>query len=89
LDRNIIASLVVADYGKLTLAAKAIGLTQPSLTKRLLNLESNLGSQLFYRTRRGMQLTPAGKRFLVRAKRIEQEFLQAKDRIAKSRICWA
>ena len=81
MDRNISAFLAIANYGKLVFAAKAIGLTQPSLTKRLRNLEINLGSQLFYRTRRGMQLTPAGKRFLVRAKRIEQEVLQAKEEL--------
>ena len=81
MDRNIIAFLSIAEYGKLTFAAEAIGLTQPSLTKRLQNLEGKLGSQLFYRTRSGMQLTPAGKKFLPRARRIEQEVLQAKEEL--------
>lgn len=81
MDRNIIAFLSIAEYGKLTFAAEAIGLTQPSLTKRLQNLEEKLGSQLFYRTRSGMQLTPAGKKFLPRARRIEQEVLQAKEEL--------
>ena len=81
MDRNIVAFLAIAEYGKLTFAANAIGLTQPSLTKRLRNLESELGSQLFFRTRRGMQLTPAGKRFLTRANRIKQEILQAKEEL--------
>ncbi len=81
MDRNITAFLAIYTHGKLTRAAEAIGLTQPSLTKRIRNLEADLGSQLFYRTRRGMQLTPAGSRFLNRARRIEQEVLQAKEEI--------
>ena len=81
MDRNITAFLAIATHGKLTRAAEAIGLTQPSLTKRIRNLEANMGSQLFFRTRRGMQLTPAGRRFLNRAQRIEQEVLQAKEEI--------
>ena len=81
MDRNITAFLAIATHGKLTRAAEAIGLTQPSLTKRIRNLEADMGSQLFFRTRRGMQLTPAGRRFLNRAQRIEQEVLQAKEEI--------
>lgn len=46
-------------------AAQALYITQPSLSARLKNLESQLGGPLFYRRKgsREMLLTPAGKAF--------------------------
>ncbi|MBL4644970.1 MAG: LysR family transcriptional regulator [Rhizobiales bacterium] len=81
MDKNLKAFLAIAEYGNLTLAADKIGLTQPSLTKRLSNLEAELNCQLFNRHRRGMTLTAAGKRFFRRAQRIEQEMLQAEEEL--------
>ncbi len=51
-----------------------IGLTQPSVTKRIANLEHSMGAALFERHRRGMTLTAAGQVFFERAKRIEAEY---------------
>jgi LysR family transcriptional regulator, chromosome initiation inhibitor len=45
-------------------AASDIGLTQAALTKRLRLLESELGTTLFLRSRRGMTLTEEGKALL-------------------------
>lgn len=81
MDRNLRAFLAVADAGNLTAAAETIGLAQPSLSKRLANLEGDLGTQLFLRHRRGMELTAAGKLFYERAKRIEQEYFQAREEL--------
>ncbi len=53
--------------GSITRAADALGVTQPTLTARLRGLERELGAQLFVRGRRGVSLTPAGRRFLPRA----------------------
>lgn len=50
-----------ARSGNLTSAAKALFLTQPTVTKTIQNLEAQLGCQLFYRTRRGVELTESGK----------------------------
>ncbi|WP_319533023.1 LysR family transcriptional regulator [uncultured Cohaesibacter sp.] len=81
MDKNLSAFLAIAKEGNLTAAADKIGLTQPTLTKRLSNLEHELGSILFDRHRRGMSLTPAGKAFYRRALKIEQELLQAKEEL--------
>lgn len=81
MHRNLKFFLAIAETGNLTAAAGKIGLTQPSLTKRLNNLESELGCRLFLRHRRGMALTAAGTRFYRRARRIEQEFLQAREEL--------
>ena len=63
-----IAAFVEAQRrGSITRAAEALDLTQPTLTARLRGLERELGAQLLTRGRRGVALTPAGRRFLTRA----------------------
>src|SRR5579872_6955307 len=51
----------VADEGNLTRAAERLFVSQPALTKQIKQLESQLGVQLFTRSRAGMALTPAGQ----------------------------
>jgi DNA-binding transcriptional LysR family regulator len=51
----------VAAEGNLTRAAERLFVSQPALTKQIKQLESQLGVQLFTRTRTGMTLTPAGQ----------------------------
>jgi len=54
-------------------AARALGLTQPAITRSLQELEQEIGTPLFERHARGMLLTPAGERFLVRAQAALEE----------------
>jgi DNA-binding transcriptional LysR family regulator len=51
----------VAQEGNLTRAAHRLFLSQPALTKQIKQLESQLGVQLFTRSRAGMTLTAAGQ----------------------------
>src|SRR5213593_1262074 len=53
--------------GSITRAAEALELTQPTLTAPVRSLEAELGVTLLTRGRRGVALTPAGRRFLPRA----------------------
>jgi DNA-binding transcriptional LysR family regulator len=53
----------------LSRAAEALHVTQPALTARLQALEAELGTTLFVRGRRGMELTDAGRAFLPYAER--------------------
>lgn len=53
--------LAVADHRTITRASRALGLTQPALTRRLQLLEEDIGARLFERSRRGMALTDAGR----------------------------
>src|SRR5688572_15622436 len=53
--------------GSITRAAEGLDVTQPTLSARLHGLERELGAQLLARGRRGVTLTPAGRRFLPRA----------------------
>jgi DNA-binding transcriptional LysR family regulator len=61
--------LEVARRQNLSRAAEALFITQPALTARLRSLESEVGSALFRRGRRGMALTDAGRAFLPYAER--------------------
>jgi DNA-binding transcriptional LysR family regulator len=51
----------VAAEGNLTRAAERLFVSQPALTKQIKQLESQLGVQLFTRSRAGMTLTAAGR----------------------------
>lgn len=69
--------LAVAETGTFSRAALGVSVTQPTLSAGIAKLEGELGARLFDRTRRGVTLTPAGSRFLVRARRISAEYEQA------------
>lgn len=81
MDRNMIAFLAVARAGNLTEASEQLFLTQPTLSKRIANLETEFGAQLFQRERRGMRLTDIGKVFFRRAVRIEAEYRQCREEV--------
>lgn len=55
----------VAKYGSFTKAARALGSTQPNVTRAMNCLEQQLNTTLFIRTNRGVQLTPEGERLYI------------------------
>lgn len=59
--------LAVKDAGSFHRAAERLGMSQPSVTRRIRKLEDALGTQLFERTTRHVRPTLAAKRFQVRA----------------------
>jgi len=69
--------LAVAELGSFSRAARRVSVTQPTLSAGIAKLERQLGSRLFERERKGVSLTPAGSRFLARARRIAAEYEQA------------
>lgn len=81
MDRNLQAFLAVVETQNITKASEILGLTQPSVTKRLASLEEEFGAMLFERHRRGMKLTPAGKVFLEHAKTIEAEYRTSLEKV--------
>ena len=54
------AFLVTAEEGSFSAAAKALGMTQPTLGRQVDALEQELGVVLFERIGRGLMLTPSG-----------------------------
>lgn len=64
--------LAVIEAGGFTKAASGLNITQPTLSAGIRKLEEGLGVALFERSGRRVFLTPAGSRFLVRAREIMQ-----------------
>lgn len=58
------AFLVTAEEGSLSAAAKALGMSQPTLGRQVAALEEELGTVLFERFGRGLELTPNGVELL-------------------------
>ncbi|MDF1856215.1 MAG: LysR family transcriptional regulator [Pseudooceanicola sp.] len=64
------AFLVTAEEGSLSAAARALGLTQPTLGRQVEALQHELGVVLFERVGRGLTLTPAGRDLLTYVQRM-------------------
>ena len=62
--------VAVAESGSVAAASRMLSIAQSALTKSLLELEAELGSNLFARSSRGMTLTPQGHRFLASARKV-------------------
>ncbi|MEM6466453.1 MAG: LysR family transcriptional regulator [Pseudomonadota bacterium] len=62
------AFLVTVEEGSLSASARALGLTQPTLSRQVDALETALGLQLFERVGRGVRPTPAALELLPYAK---------------------
>jgi DNA-binding transcriptional LysR family regulator len=63
------AFVAVARERRFTRAARRLGTSQPSLSRRVQQLERDLGARLVVRTPQGVVLTSAGERFLAHAER--------------------
>jgi LysR family transcriptional regulator, hca operon transcriptional activator len=67
--RHLRYFVAVAEAGSLTVAAEQrLHTSQPSLSRQIRDLESELGAQLLTRRARGIELTPAGRAFLDHAR---------------------
>jgi len=70
----------IAKYGSISLAARQLFVTQPSMTTALQDLEKEIGRELFIRNSRGVQLTEEGLKFLGHAKQILRQMEMLEDR---------
>lgn len=63
--------LAVVEHGSLSGAARALGLSQPTLGRRLKAAEAALEVELFQRNPRGLSLTPSGEALLPAAQEMQ------------------
>lgn len=80
--------LTVAKEGNITKAADVLHVTQPTLSRQLIELEEEMGTQLFIRGKRQINLTDSGILFQQRVKEIislldktERDLAEQKDMI--------
>ncbi|BBF41431.1 transcriptional regulator, LysR family [Lachnospiraceae bacterium KM106-2] len=73
--------IAVAENLNFTKAAKQFFLSQTAITQQIKVLENSLDTKLFYRTKRHVELTPAGKVFLIEAKAILERTSVAKEKV--------
>ncbi len=64
--------LAVAEHGSLSAAARHLRLGQPTLSRRLAQLEEHLGYAVFERSALGARLTSAGEKLLEPARRMAE-----------------
>jgi LysR family transcriptional regulator for metE and metH len=77
--RHLKLVLAIAENGSMTRAGSRLNLTQSALSHQLKDIEDRLGSPLFRRFNKKMDLTPAGERLLESAKRVLDELERAED----------
>ncbi|MBP1048391.1 LysR family transcriptional regulator [Enterococcus sp. BWM-S5] len=83
----------IAEEGNISKAAELLHITQPTLSRQLMNLEEELGAQLFIREKKRLVLTEAGLYLKDRAQEIisladktEQEFEDQKKQLFSGTI---
>lgn len=69
-DFKLKVFMAVAENGSFTIAAKALGITQPAVSQNIAELERNMGAELFTRGRGAVTLTAAGIAFKEYAEKI-------------------
>ncbi|MBW2316234.1 MAG: LysR family transcriptional regulator [Deltaproteobacteria bacterium] len=74
--------LAIAEAGSLSGAARQLGLGQPTVSRRLAQLEDDLGLPLFRRSVEGASLTAAGERWVEPARRMA-EWAAEVERVAE------
>lgn len=74
--REMQVFLAVAQAGSLAAAARALQLSQATVTRSVTRLEQRLDSTLLLRGPRGVSLSPAGARFADSCQRILQPLVQ-------------
>lgn len=75
--------LTVARSGRLIAAGRALGIDHTTVARRVVALETALGTRLLDRTPRGTSLTASGTALLDHAERIEAEILAASGEIGE------
>jgi DNA-binding transcriptional LysR family regulator len=80
--RHLQVFLAVAKAGSMQRAARDVHLTQPAISKMIVELEKTFGAPLFERGKRGVVPTECGRALVGRAQLVLSDLNSAKDEIA-------
>jgi len=79
--RQLRSIQAIEKTGKISIAARSLGLTAPAVTLQLKQVEDSNDVLLFERATKGMRITTAGKAFLAAAGEIAEVLRQLEDKI--------
>jgi LysR family transcriptional regulator, regulator of abg operon len=79
--RQLQLFLAAAERLNLSHAAEAMGISQPGLSKSMLRLQRELGTRLYHRRGRGIELTEPGRTLVKHAKLIETQLAEARSEV--------
>ncbi|KAA3517786.1 LysR family transcriptional regulator [Agrobacterium vitis] len=82
--RHLRYVVATARNGSFSAAGNELNVHQPIISKRIRELEDELGVPLFDRSTAGARLTPVGEEFAVSARRIIEDIEQLRDRAKAS-----
>lgn len=80
-DYQLKALLQMVESGSIRAAARALGLSQPAVTKAIRDLEQEVGAPLIHRSFRGVQLTEFGQELSMRARLAQMQLALAREEI--------
>ncbi len=78
--------LTIAEAGSISAAARSLGQTQPTLSRRLSQLEAEMGVKLMSRTPAGLSLTPAGEQMLATLEKVRDRLGQMERQLHHSDV---
>ena len=81
---DVLGFVRVAETGSFARAAERMGLSKPSLSRRVARLEGQLGARLLTRTARGAAPTEIGKAYYARASAVLAELDAARETVAEA-----
>lgn len=82
--KQLKAFLTVAETGNVTRASALLNLVQPAVSRQVRLLEEDIGTNLFDRSRQGMELTEAGRKLVEYARRVLLEVERARAELQAS-----
>ena len=82
-NKLLAAYIAVAEELHFGRAAARLNIAQPALSRQIMQLEDKLRTRLLERTQRSVQMTPAGRVFLDRARRILLDVDRAADEVKR------
>ncbi|MBA8845859.1 MULTISPECIES: LysR family transcriptional regulator [Brucella/Ochrobactrum group] len=83
--RHLHYIVVSARNGSFSAAANELNVRQPIVSKRIKEVEDELGIPLFDRASTGARLTPNGEEFIIGARRIVEDVQRLKERAKASK----
>lgn len=78
--------IAVAKYLNFSEAARRVYTSQPSLSRQILQMEKELGVELFFRTKRNVRLTPAGTVLLNEIRGISEQIESAFEKCIRPNL---